>query len=74
MYRAKDVPYEEGDCVTATYVDLGGGQIEVNNVDWLIDEQKWTRDPFPIGEAYCSSWTSGWCQVRFFILAPWGNY
>ena len=56
MYRSKTVLFEEDDCATATYVELPNNYIEVNNLEFSIEEQinigGSTNDP---GKAQCSS-------------------
>ena len=34
MYRGKNVPFEDYDCATATYIEKGNGIIEVNNIEF----------------------------------------
>ena len=36
MYRENSVPFESEDCATATYVDLPGNYIQVNNIEYAI--------------------------------------
>ena len=75
MYRVKDVPFQDEDCATATYVDIGNNYIEVNNIEWNIDEQEWPRgNPTTPGKAQASSFRSGLLQVKFFELSPWSDY
>lgn len=75
MYREKSVPFEEEDCATATYVELPSNYIEVNNIEYSLDEQAFLKgDPSGFGKAQCSSLRSGLCQVKFFELSPWSDY
>ena len=75
MFRHKDVPYEVGDCATATYTEKALNGFVIANVEYLIDEQEWPRnDDFPVGKGITSSFRSGLNHVKFFELAPWANY
>ena len=38
MFRHYDVPYEIGDCATATYSNLPLNQFKIENVEYLLDE------------------------------------
>ena len=68
------MPYEKDDCATARYVELPDNYIEVNNVEFSISEQKNIGGIPDPGLAQCSSFRSGLCQVRFFIISPWSDY
>ena len=75
MFRHYDVPYEYGDCATATYTEDKLNTIKIENVEYLIDEQKWPRnDDFPVGKGITSGFRSGLNHVKFFELSPWANY
>ena len=59
IYRSKNVPFEEDDCATATYIELPWNYIEVNNIEWSIEKQinvDGVPDP---GKAQYSSFRSG---------------
>ncbi len=52
MYREKSVPFEKEDCATATYVELPGNYIEVNNIEYSIKEKRFPKgDPIRPGKA-----------------------
>ncbi len=52
MYREKSVPFEQEDCATATYRELDGNFIEVNNIEYNIKEDKWAAEnPNPAADA-----------------------
>ena len=75
MFRHYDVPYEYGDCATATYSERTFNRFEIDNVEYLLDEDKWARDDdFPLGKGIVSNWRSGLANVKFFELAPWAKY
>mmetsp|Transcript_6870 Transcript_6870/g.8184 ORF Transcript_6870/g.8184 Transcript_6870/m.8184 type:complete len:144 (-) Transcript_6870:294-725(-) len=74
IYRGNNVPFEENDCATATYIELPNNYIEVNNVEYNLTpgaSQGGISDP---GKAHCSSFRSGHCQVKFFEASPWSDY
>ena len=65
MYRSYTVLFEEDDCATATYRELPNNYIEVNNIEFAIDEGiNIGGIPAP-GKAQCSGFRSGLCQVKF---------
>ena len=75
MFRHYDVPYEYGDCATATYTNKSLNRFGIDNVEYLLDEKRWARDDdFPLGFGIVSGWRSGLLNVKFFELAPWANY
>ena len=75
MFRHYDVPYEYGDCATATYSEDKLNTFKIENVEYLIDEQKWPRnDDFPVGKGISSGFRSGLNHVKFFEASPWANY
>ena len=52
MYREQTVPFESYDCATATYVELPKNYIEVNNIEYSIQDKKFPKgDPLPAGKA-----------------------
>lgn len=73
IYRSPN-PFESEDCATADYVRLPGNYIEVNNIEYSIDQQKNLEGIPDPGKAQCSSFRSGLCQVKFFELSPWSDY
>ena len=83
MYQAKTVPFGT-DCITATYSDLDGTNIRVNNQQFTLSKApngwgNWKGTP-PAGgpdrlfKAHCSDWTTGHCQVKPFLFSPWNDY
>ena len=74
MYRSYTVLFEEDDCATATYRELPNNYIEVNNIEFAIDEGiNIGGIPAP-GKAQCSGFRSGLCQVKFNEFQPWSDY
>ena len=75
IYREKSVPFEQEDCATATYRELDGNFIEVNNIEYNIAESKWAAEnPTKPADAQCSAFRSGHCQVKFVWVQPWSDY
>ena len=75
MFREVSVPFESYDCATATYYDLGNNYIDVNNIEFDVDNQVFPNGMEPgDARAQCSFWQPGLCQVKFFELAPWSDY
>ena len=68
--RSSDVPFETGECITAEYA-LDGGKVSVTNTQYYKDSDKLDS---AVGNAYCSSFESGSCGVRFNFFQPFGNY
>ena len=69
------MPFEEYDCASATYVELPGNFIEVNNNEYdRVGARFPSGDPSDPGTAQCSNFRSGLCQVKFFPLSPWSDY
>ena len=68
FYRSYSVGFETEDCATATYVKLPRNYIQVNNVEYELDNQRFKNgvDYTRPGRAQCSSFFSGKCQVEFF--------
>ena len=82
MYVAKNVPFQDSDCITATYADKDGTNIQVDNQSYKISDGKlsnWDGTP-PNGKpkryfvAHCSDFTTGHCQVKPFWFNPWNDY
>ena len=61
MYRGYDVPFEDYDCATATYVK-NGPYIDVNNIEYSIEDQEWPKgNPNQVAKAHCSAFRPGLC-------------
>ena len=71
MQRDSNNSFERGTCVTADYLVLPSGYIQVHNSQYLDDEK---RIGSSTGKAQCSQWNNGHCQVRFRNYLPWGDY
>jgi lipocalin len=81
--RSASVPqeWERGSCQTAYYAQGDSNYIRVYNNDFYIDQDKFNNDyrkyekgSIGMGQAQCSSWRRGHCQVRFGEFLPWSNY
>ena len=78
FYRSYSVTFLRDECTTATYVKLPNNYVEVNNIIWSMDEERFLaggengETTFP-GRAQCSTFISGKCQVEFGPI-PWGDY
>ena len=81
MYQSTTVPFGE-DCITATYADADGTNIQVDNQSYNIATSSfgnWDGTP-PAGKpnqyftAHCSDWTPGHCQVKPFWFSPYNDY
>jgi apolipoprotein D and lipocalin family protein len=68
IVRTIDFPYEHGTCSQAEYRILDNGYVRVNNSE-IVDNKL----SYVIGKAYCEDGI-GQCYVKFFDLAPWGDY
>ena len=82
QFVATTVPFGD-DCVTATYADKDGTNIQVDNQSHTPNMQdfgNWINGPPPAGEpdryfkAHCSDFTTGHCQVKPFLFSPWNDY
>ena len=82
QFVATTVPFGD-DCVTATYADKDGTNIQVDNqssVPGQAPSSNWKNGPPPAGEpdqyfkAHCSEFTTGHCQVKPFLFSPWNDY
>jgi len=69
VVRAKDIPFESGDCVKASYTSASDGYITVVNSQNLNG----TYDSVQ-GTAFCDTQKSGQCYVKFHKFQPWGDY
>ena len=79
--RSESVPreWERFECQTATYQKGDDNFIKVYNVEYSIVSDLWPSaydgwEKDKNARAQCSYWRNGLCQVKFFELAPWGNY
>merc|ERR1712228_261936 len=83
MYVGKSVPFPTNECITATYSDKDGTNIQVDNQAYDVSEEKfgnWRGGTPPVGgpnryfTAHCSDFTTGHCQVKPFFFAPYNDY
>merc|ERR1711915_839835 len=81
MYQATTVPFGT-DCITATYADKDGTNIQVDNQQYTLATSSWGnwKGTPPDGEpdrdftAHCSDWRTGHCQVKPFFFSPYNDY
>ena len=59
LRRAKNIPFEDGECVTAQYSKKDDGYIKVDNNQWYGWDGREDRMKGGIGEAWISQWYPG---------------
>ena len=68
--RTENIPFEDGDCITADY-KLDGGHVKVTNTEYIRSAD---RLDSASGKAFCSKFNDGMCGVKFNFFQPMGKY
>mmetsp|Transcript_23119 Transcript_23119/g.30795 ORF Transcript_23119/g.30795 Transcript_23119/m.30795 type:complete len:216 (+) Transcript_23119:58-705(+) len=67
LRRSKNIPFEDGECVTAQYSYRDDGYIKVDNNQWYGWDGGEDRVRGGIGQAWINQWEAGKLFVSFFL-------